>query len=743
MADAGLLSVKITADDAQLLAALARARSAVKQTSDQINSGLDSIKKYGAAFTAFATGAAAIYIHQTSEMIDAQAKLARNTGGTTAAIQALARAGDLAGVSQEDLAAAAGKLNVTLGKALEGTGPAVGALNALGLSAKKLSEMDTDQRFAAIADAIKNAGITAEQTSAILRDLGIKQQSIQSLIEDGGGAIRDARKEVESFGIAVSEIDAAKIEAGNDAMTSIGLTARGVATQISIQLAPVLQEIGTRFHDAAEGSNGFRDTVIPAMQAIAKAVAYVGDSIQGLNMLWLLVKSGAEYAVADILTLLATIPLEISKQIDFVINDINLLIAAANKVGNLNIPPLKLTADTDTVKAINGTIEQVKETARETEKQLEEMASQTLPSDKVDEFFAAVQKRANDAAVAVVDSRKKMTEPVVLDTKDPQKKQDQHDKGAEQIASMRAGALPAEEKAVAELQLKYQKLNEIIAQNPELQVQAAEAAAALAGEYQRGIDTQIAAGQEANRAFLDQMTERVKAIEDQNLTEIEMAQKKYDDDQEMLDTALLNGVITQQKYLDISAGQQKAHEDNMRNMKINNWEDLKNLNKLSWQAQLSTVTGTLASITAQMSTKNRTMFEINKQAAAANAAMRIPSMMAGAYDAMIGIPYVGPVVAAAAAIAAGAFGAAQVAAIESTSYGSSSKTASSGVPSASGSTGAVDPSTTAQSGQPTPQHQKLSVEGLDGNALFSGDMVKALANKLLDYQKDGGVVVLQ
>jgi hypothetical protein len=39
--------------------------------------------------------------------------------------------------------------------------------------------------------------------------------------------------------------------------------------------------------------------------------------------------------------------------------------------------------------------------------------------------------------------------------------------------------------------------------------------------------------------------------------------------------------------------------------------------------------------------------------------------------------------------------------------------------------------------------QQLMVQGINPKDMYSGDMVRDLAGKLLQYQKDGGQVVLQ
>lgn len=736
MADAGLLSVKITADDSQLVAALSRARASVRQTGDQLREGISTFAKYGAAAATAGLAIGVGLVTHALDAIDTQAKLARQLGGTTASVQALERAGDLAGVSTESLTKAAGGLNVKLGQAMAGTGTAVDALTRLHLTAEGLSKLDADERMAKIADAIKEQGLNAQQTAAVMRDLGIKQAELISLFEGGGAAIRAARKEIEGYGVAVSEIDAAKIEAGNDALTSIKLTLNGIATQVSIAVAPVLQEIGDRFAGAAKESGGFRDVTIPALQGIAKGAAYVGDMLQGINVVWEMLSTGALYLKADVLTAYEAMTTGVAKVIDFSIAQVNLLISALNLIPNVEIQPIKLASQSDTIKGIHDVAQAARDEARSADEALHQLAMAKMPTDNVDEFFDAVQRRAEAAAKEVVKARGTMAGD---DWEDPQVKKGKDDKAdtaENKINSIKLGAAPDDGKLLAELQEKYQQLNDIIAEQPQLQQQAAEAAGMLAQQYQNSVDAQIAAGQAGHQAFIEQMSARVETIKTQNETEIEIALERYATDQEILEEALLNRVITEQEYNDISAQQQADHEAKLGKMRLSSWKDMENLSKLSWKTQLTVMTGTLAEMTAGLASKSRTMFEINKAAAIANTAVRIPEMAVSAYNAMAGIPYVGPVLGAIAAAAAIGYGATQISAISSTSFGGGAASPSSGTPSAATSQGAGSGAAGGSS-----QTQTLAVQGLDSGSLFDGKTVRALVEKLVDFQRDGGKVV--
>ena len=92
--------------------------------------------KIAAAVAVAAAAAAGIaMIRSGLETIDAQANLAQSLGTTTRSIQVLTFAGDLAGVSMDEIAAATKKLTLKLSDAAGGTGTAVAALQRLHLAA--------------------------------------------------------------------------------------------------------------------------------------------------------------------------------------------------------------------------------------------------------------------------------------------------------------------------------------------------------------------------------------------------------------------------------------------------------------------------------------------------------------------------------------------------------------------------------------------------------------------------------
>lgn len=195
------------------------------------------------AFAPLAAAAAAIgagrAIRGTLDAVDAQAKLARSLGTTVESMQVLARAGELAGVGQAQLAQGAKDLQRRLSQAATGSGASADALTRLGLSATDLLQLPLDERISTINGAIEEF-IPAAERAAVAGALFGEEGAITMTRLDPA-TIAQAAEEVAKFGRVISDVEAAKIEQANDAMSRVGLVARGIGTDITIALAPVLE----------------------------------------------------------------------------------------------------------------------------------------------------------------------------------------------------------------------------------------------------------------------------------------------------------------------------------------------------------------------------------------------------------------------------------------------------------------------------------------------------------------------
>lgn len=254
----GALRVNLSADTAEFK----RNLNSAERMAEKFGRAIGSTVRAGALALAAGVAAAgtalvALTKHSMST-IDAQAKLAARVGASVSAIQTLQHAGELAGVGQEALAKTLGVLNARLGEAARtGAGPAYEALQRLGLSARELSEMDADERIKALSDAMKEAGYTTQQMSDTLKNLGVRNQEINNLFIEGSAAIDEAHANLVAWGVALSDVDAKKVEMANDAMSRISTVMEGVGNQLAIRLSPLLQAVAEYITDAAKETGGF------------------------------------------------------------------------------------------------------------------------------------------------------------------------------------------------------------------------------------------------------------------------------------------------------------------------------------------------------------------------------------------------------------------------------------------------------------------------------------------------------
>ncbi len=241
-------------------------------------------KAIGTAMVVGATAAVtaiSMMVNRSRQMIDDQAKLAQRLDTTYEAMANLRRAGELAGVGVDQVEAAGLRLDIAIGKAIQGSKSQIEAFDRLGISAQELAKLPLDERIAAVNKALRD-NVTAAQRSAVAADLfGTRNAAAMRMLD--AGTIAEAARQVEIFGLNLSDVDAAKVEQANDAMSTFGMLADGVGQQLTVQLAPILRQIGNDFLTAAEEAGGLGSAVEDAVDSTVRALAFVIDAVDGVG----------------------------------------------------------------------------------------------------------------------------------------------------------------------------------------------------------------------------------------------------------------------------------------------------------------------------------------------------------------------------------------------------------------------------------------------------------------------------
>jgi plasmid maintenance system antidote protein VapI len=232
----------------------------------------------GAGLALSAAGLTA-FVSKQSEAIDTAAKLSDRLGMSTESLTAFQHAGNLAGISAEEMEGWFNKLQKSIGEASDKSSPAAIAFRSLGLNADYLANIPLDQTLEQIADAISKLPNPVDKAQAALNIFGRSGQKLLPMLNGGAAGLAQARIEAEKLGISFSRVDAAKVEAANDAMTRAGAAVTGVGNQIAISLSPYIEAAATKFTELASSGGGLRESMGSGIQFVAEGFAQMADLI--------------------------------------------------------------------------------------------------------------------------------------------------------------------------------------------------------------------------------------------------------------------------------------------------------------------------------------------------------------------------------------------------------------------------------------------------------------------------------
>lgn len=263
------LLVELKGDVSGLTSSLRVAEKEVERSTKSINVTLAGM---GSAFLSLAKWAAAagtaiaatgiaigtVLTKRSLDAIDATAKLSDQLGIQTEKLAGLQLAAGLAGIESEALGTAIRFMLRGIEEAQSGTGAQADALKTLGLNAAELRAMRPEEALGAIADSMNGLATAGERNAAAMALFGRGGGPMLSMLREGSAGLKAAQQEAERLGLAVSRLDAAKVEAANDAFTRLGAVATGVGNQIAVGLSQYIEAAAMELYRASEASGGFR-----------------------------------------------------------------------------------------------------------------------------------------------------------------------------------------------------------------------------------------------------------------------------------------------------------------------------------------------------------------------------------------------------------------------------------------------------------------------------------------------------
>lgn len=392
------LKVRLIGDDSDLQSTLKASTAA--------------LAKWSSA-AVLAAGAAGVAIVKSGlDSADALAKQAQQLNTTSKDLMTLQRSASMAGVSQEQLNSATRALTTRLSQAAAGTGTAGQALEALGLSMEQVGNLPLSDKIAVINDALKN-NVSQSNAAAIAAQL-YGEEAALSLSKIDASVLATAASEIDVFNAALSDIDAAKIENANDAMSRLGLAFDSVKMQSAAEFSGILNGIADNIFEAAKETDFFESGIRSAMDIGITGAGYLADAFRG-----------AQIAVLGISTAFSGVMLAGAMAAESVVgawddamraiaDGFNVVIRQINKIPGVDLGEI-VVGENKLLGKLGSAVDHANEMFEGQWQKTQDLYNEELPSTALDRWVEAVRQKSQEAAEATVEARKQIGANVVPD----------------------------------------------------------------------------------------------------------------------------------------------------------------------------------------------------------------------------------------------------------------------------------------------------------------------------------------
>jgi hypothetical protein len=235
-----------------------------------------------------------------AEYIDATAKQARSLNESVAGFQAQSEVAKEAGVDQEALANAIGKTQKALFSAAEGSKAASATFRLLNLNVGELIKMKPEDQFNRIMEALSRIQNPTERVALAMQLFGKTGRTLLPMLDDYANKLNEAKAFQEKFNIAITQVDARKVEEAKVTFDHVKEAIGGLGNTIAKEFSPLVTLAGKALLDAGVDGTTFSEAVKGAMKIAATAVDAVRQTVLGLGTLVLEIERGIDnlYAAA-------------------------------------------------------------------------------------------------------------------------------------------------------------------------------------------------------------------------------------------------------------------------------------------------------------------------------------------------------------------------------------------------------------------------------------------------------------
>lgn len=419
MTEVGALNVKITGDSSDLKSEMKKAGDAIKKGATELRSQINEWGKWGLAVSGAAVTASSAIVQSNLKSIQELRNLANVANTSVAELERNGFAAQSAGVSLEDYAEVLRDVNDRVGDFLTtGAGPMADFFEKIapqvGVTAEQFKGLSGPQALQLYVDTLEKANVNQQEFTFFMEAMSSNSTELLPLLRNNGKAMQEQANAAKDLGIGLSNIEVENAIEAQKAIDQITSTLGSQTMKVVAELAPAITLIADEFLEAAKSSENMGDVVISVARSAAQGLGVMLDGVHGIQLGAKGVELAFQGVKSLVLGLAASIQTVGSEITSSLIQPIADFLALAN-----DIPGLKGDFD-EIIKSINDFNESEKKGAElltqkfndEVSKiqtikdEMKALALESLPSEKVDEFFNKLEQSVVEARERVQEASK-------------------------------------------------------------------------------------------------------------------------------------------------------------------------------------------------------------------------------------------------------------------------------------------------------------------------------------------------
>jgi hypothetical protein len=216
-------------------------------------------------------------IIQGFQFADEMGKMAQKVGISVEELSSLKVAADLSDVSMEALSAGLGKLSKNIVAAAQGTGEARQQFDALGISVRDSAGALKSPIAVLIelADKFKDSADGSVKVAASLALLGKGGKELIPLLNEGGQSLRDFAKLAKDMGLIIETDTARKVQDFNDNLKIVSFSMQGIANLVVKDLIDGFLRVSQSFVKTAKDGETIREMAKQISNAIKEVIVTI------------------------------------------------------------------------------------------------------------------------------------------------------------------------------------------------------------------------------------------------------------------------------------------------------------------------------------------------------------------------------------------------------------------------------------------------------------------------------------